>query len=170
MAADTETYKRAISRFPTGVGVIATQLGERRAGMTVNALFSLSVSPPSIVVSMQKGAESTKLLKESRFAALSFLSGDQERLSELFSRHDSTKEKFGGGGYHPGSNGQPVLDGAIASLELEVTDIFPAEDHELFVCRVTSVEHCDDRLPLIYWGGRYGTVSGGKTIDMPEPK
>lgn len=170
MAVDTETYKRAISRFPTGVGVIATKLGERRAGMTVNALFSLSIDPPSVVVSMQKGAESTKLLKESKVAALSFLSGEQKRLSELFSRHDSTKEKFGSGGYHPGSNGQPVLDDSIASLELEVTDVFPSADHELFVCRVTSVEHCDDRLPLIYWGGRYGAVSGGKTIAMPDPK
>lgn len=170
MAVDVETYKRAISRFPTGVGVIATQLGERRAGMTVNALFSLSISPPSVVVSMQKGAESTKLLKESRLAALSFLSGGQERLSELFSRHDSTSEKFGGGVFHPGSNGQPVLDDSIASIELEVTDIFPVEDHELFVCRVTSVDHYDDRMPLIYWGGRYGLLSGDKTIDMPEPK
>lgn len=170
MAVDVETYKKAISRFPTGVGVIATQLGERRAGMTVNALFSLSVSPPAIVVSMQKDAESTRLLKESRIAAISFLSGSQSDLSELFSRHDSTAEKFALGKYHIASNGQPVLDDSVASLELEVTDIFPAEDHELFVCRVTSVVHCDDRMPLIYWGGRYAKVTGQKTVDLPEPK
>ncbi len=170
MDVDVEGYKKAVSRFATGVAVIATAAGKRMAGMTANALFSLSISPPSVVLSMQKDAESTSLVMETRRAAVSFLSAEQQNISELFSRRNSTAEKFAPGNYHLGPGGQPVINGSISAIEVDVKEVVNAADHLLFVCNVTSVVHFDDRMPLLYWGGRYATAAGGNAIEMPKPK
>lgn len=170
MAVDVEAYKRAVSRFATGVAVVASAIGERRAGMTANALFSLSLSPPSIIVSMQKDAESTRLVREAKKAAISFLSADQRRVSELFAMHNMTDEKFAESSYHTGPAGQPIINGSISAMEVDVVQIISAADHELVFCNITSIEHCDDRLPLIYWGGVYASVSGDRALSMPDPR
>lgn len=170
MAVDVELYKRAVARFPTGVAVIATALGERKAGMTVNALFSLSLVPPSIVVSMQRGAESTGLLRESRRAAISFLASNQQRVSELFSKRNSAVDKFAEGTYHMSPGGQPIINGSIAAMDVEVTEILPVADHDLMVCDVRSVLHLNDGPPLLYWGGLYASTTGTKSLVLPDPK
>lgn len=170
MPADVEAFKKAVSRFATGVAVIATAYRGRMAGMTANALFSLSLSPPSVVLSMQDDAESTKLVIESGRAAVSFLSAEQRGISELFSRRNSAGEKFAEGTYSLAPGGQPVIVGSIAAFEVKVRETFHASDHTLLVCDVADIVHFDERMPLVYWGGRYAKASGGNTIDMPEPK
>ncbi len=170
MAVEVEEYKKAISRFATGVAVIATAHRGRLAGMTANALFSLSLSPPSIVLSMQKDAESTMLIGESRKAAISFLSSGQRDVSELFAKRDSTAEKFSSGKHHLGGNGQPIIDGSISALEVDVSEMFPAADHLLLVCHVTGIAHFNDELPLIYWGSGYASESGSRSVRLPEPR
>ena len=170
MAVNVELYKRAVSRFPTGVAVIATAIGERKAGMTVNALFSLSLDPPSILVSMQRGSESTGLLRESRRAAISFLASSQQRVSELFSKRNSTVDKFADGTYHLSLSGQPIINGSIAAMDVEVTEILNVADHDLMVCNVDSVLHLEDGSPLLYWGGLYASATGTRSFVLPEPR
>ncbi len=170
MPVDAEAYRKAVSRFATGVAVIATAHRGRMAGMTANALFSLSLNPPSVVLSMQDDAESTKLVIESGQAAVSFLSAEQRNISDLFSKRNSTSEKFAEGTYSFGPGGQPVINGSIAAFEVKVRETFHASDHMLLVCNVTDIIHFDERMPLVYWGGRYSQARDGNSIEMPRPK
>ncbi len=170
MSVDVGTFKRAVSRFATGVTVVATSHNGRMAGMTANAIFSLSLEPPSMVISMQRDAESTRLLHESRRAGISVLAAGQKEISELFARHGGSEEKFAGGRCRAGRSGQPIVDGCISAFEVEVEEVVSVHDHDLFICRVLSIEHMDDRNPLIYWGGRYASSADQGAVSMPEPR
>src|SRR5437660_1298107 len=47
-----DAYRHAISRLPTGITVVTAQRPDGPVGCTVNAVMSLSLAPPSLVVSL----------------------------------------------------------------------------------------------------------------------
>lgn len=170
MAVDVESFKRAVSRFATGVSVIATAAGSRKAGMTANAVLSLSIDPPSLLFSMQRDAESTHLLHETRRGVISFLSADQRDVSERFAMHDGSVDKFAGTAFHLSAAGQPVIDGSVSAIGFEVKEIMGAWDHDIMICVVTGIEHCTDKTPLLYWGSGYSSTEPDGLLKLPRPR
>ncbi len=168
MTDDVADFKTAVSRFPTGVTVIATSDGTNLAGMTANAIFSLSLSPPSVVVSLQNDAETTRLIGITRKGAVSFLSADQRHVSETFSRRNSQAEKFRTVPWLKGNNGQPIIEGCISALEIAVQNIIPAADHQLVIANVTRVVNSGGRLPLIYYASSYATMEPDGKLVLPQ--
>jgi flavin reductase (DIM6/NTAB) family NADH-FMN oxidoreductase RutF len=168
MTVDVADFKKAVSRFPTGVTVIATSDGKSRAGMTANAIFSLSLNPPSIVISLQSDAETTRLIGLTRKGAVSFLSSGQKHVSEMFSRRNSQEEKFRTIPWTEGRNGQPIMDGCISAIEIDVLNIIPAADHQLVVANVTRVVNSSGLVPLIYYSSGYATVLPDGKILLPH--
>jgi len=169
MEMDVLLYKKAISRFPTGVAVISSSFDGRKAGMTANAILSLSIQPPTVVMSMLCTSDTTRTVENSGAAVISFLSHDQQSISELFASHVSPKIKFERTAHHTGRNGQPVIDGASSVLEVEVKDVVKAGDHDLIIARVTHASVDSGKMPLLYWGSRYGTLKGERLIELPTP-
>ncbi len=168
MTREVMDFKTAVSRFPTGVAVIATSDGTSRAGMTANAILSLSLSPPSIVVSLQSDAETTRLIGITRKGAVSFLSSGQQHVSEIFSRRNSQAEKFRTVPWTEGSNGQPVIEGCISALEIDVQSMLPAADHQLVIANVTRVINSSGLFPLIYYSSGYATVAPDGRLSLPH--
>ncbi len=170
MHDDAADFRTAVSRFPTGVTVIATSDGTKLAGMTANAIFSLSLNPPSIVVSLQNDAETTRLIGLTRKAAVSFLSSDQRQVSEIFSRRNSQTEKFRTVPWTEGNNGQPIIEGCISALEIDVQSMIPAADHQLVIANVTRIVNSSGLSPLIYYSSGYATVEPDGRLVLPPVK
>ncbi|MGD0718627.1 MAG: flavin reductase, partial [Thermoplasmata archaeon] len=45
-------FRRLMGRWPTGVAIVTTREGEQDYGLTVNGLLSVSLHPPSLLVSL----------------------------------------------------------------------------------------------------------------------
>ena len=56
MTFDTQLQRQIMGRFATGVTVVTTCVGEQYSGMTANAVMSLSLDPPLVVVAVDKNA------------------------------------------------------------------------------------------------------------------
>ncbi len=79
-----EAFKEALSRFASGVAVVAARLGEEERGMTATAFMSLSLEPPLVALGISERARLLPLLEEAQAFTVSLLREGQEGVSEHF--------------------------------------------------------------------------------------
>ena len=61
----------------------------------------------------------------------------------------------------------PLLEGAIATLECTVTEVFQAGDHELFMARVDSLGNAEPHpMPLLYYRRQYLRIQGSESAPL----
>ena len=64
MTFDPLEFRSVIGHFATGVTVITTAAGEELQGMTANAVTSLSLDPVMMLICVDKGSHTHRLLDE----------------------------------------------------------------------------------------------------------
>lgn len=161
MSLDRLQFRRAMSRFATGVTVVTVRAGERLHGMTVNSFASVSLDPPLVLWCAEKGARTLRLIEESGVYAVSILAEDQQDLSQRFATRSSEGEdRFAGVAWSPGpATGCPLLTGALATLECRMVHEYEAGDHRILIARVEAMEIAPTGQPLLYFGSRYRLLS-----------
>ena len=86
MAFDSALQRQIMGRFATGVTVVTTAAGDEVSGMTANAVMSLSLDPPLVVVSVDRQATMHGLLQRGQCFAINILRREQEDLSNRFAQ------------------------------------------------------------------------------------
>ena len=142
------------SRFATGIMVVTTKdKDDAYYGLTMNAVSCVCLDPPTFLICIDKAANSLAPLMESRVFALNILAQGQCDISHIFATKGDYK--FADVKSHPGALGMPLIDGALASAEFRVTEIFAAGDHFIVLGEAHSSEVAEVE-PLIYYQGDYG--------------
>jgi flavin reductase (DIM6/NTAB) family NADH-FMN oxidoreductase RutF len=172
MDSAPEMFRLVMGRFATGISVVTTLDGEggKPAGITVNALSSVSLDPPLVMVALDRSRFITPMVRALGRYAVNILGDEQQALSDCFAHAPVSpgRDEFCGAAWHPGPSGLPLLDGSIASLECTVVQTFSAGDHDLFIGRVDSMDAPGDDhpgphgvTPLLYFRRRYLRVERG---------
>lgn len=149
-----------LGRFATGVTVVTTCDGTRRAGMTVNAFTSVSLDPPLVLVCVERTTYIHDLLVRNGYYAVNILGAEQSELSDCFAgRSEYRYSEFCGISSHVAATGAPVFDDALAFIDCRIVNVFPGGDHSIFIGRVEALGS-DERLPLLYYRGTYPRLKG----------
>lgn len=156
MSLEAAEYRRIMGHFVTGVTVVCARDPEtgRPRGLTANAITSVSLDPPLVLVCIERNADSHDAIAESEAFAISILRSEDERLSRRFATY-GVKEKFDGVAYREEVTGSPVLEKALGWLDCEVYAAYDGGDHTIFVGRVLAGD-ADAGVPLLYYRGGYG--------------
>ncbi len=166
---DSATFRRVMGHFVTGVTVMTALDGDRPFGITVNALSSVSLEPPLVMVALDRRRFLTPIVRTAGRYAVCILSEDQQDLSDCFAGApvEPGREAFCGAAWHPGPTGLPLIDGAIATLECTVVQTFSAGDHDLFIGRVDSLDNDHlHAMPLLYYRRRYLRIERAATAEV----
>jgi flavin reductase (DIM6/NTAB) family NADH-FMN oxidoreductase RutF len=157
-AVDPSRLRDAMGHFATGVTVVTALEGPGRpVGSTANAVSSVSLHPPLIMVSLRNESETLAALTEAGHFAVNVLHEGQEGLANRFARRDD--EAFRGVRWGLRDGRAPVLEGALATLECVVHDLADGGDHRIVVGRVAAVDHPDDHVPpLVFYRGSYSRL------------
>ncbi len=156
MPIDKNELRRVMGHFATGVTIITTHSARGELhGLTANALTSLSLIPPLLLVCVDKKAESYPSFEESGVFTVNILSSDQEALSRRFAV--SGGNKFEGVSYRIGANGAPILDGSLGFLECRITTHHDGGDHTIYVGEVQEAETREGK-PLLFYRGGYREI------------
>lgn len=153
-------FRTAMSHFATGVTVV-TSLAPGRApvGTTANAVTSLSLDPPLVLVCFDLTSLTLQAIREHGAFAVNVLAAPQADLSANFARRGLTAA-WDGVPHRPGLTGSPRLHGVLASLECTVEHRLPGGDHEIVVGRVRDAQTGDaEAAPLVFWRGRYSSLT-----------
>jgi flavin reductase (DIM6/NTAB) family NADH-FMN oxidoreductase RutF len=150
-----DELRDVLRRMPTGVAVLTVDAGGQRVGLTVATLVSLSREPPLVGVAISRQAAIHELLRQAGTCALSLLAADQQEVAEHFARGVPPIAMWHGVAMRDGTNGAPLLDGALGWLECGVADELETGTHTLFVLRVLRAEPGIEAPPLVRLGGEY---------------
>jgi flavin reductase (DIM6/NTAB) family NADH-FMN oxidoreductase RutF len=156
--ATGDDLRALMRRLPAGVTVVTVDAEGQRLGLTVSAVVSLSLDPPLVGISIGREAQMHELLREAGGFAVSLLAGGQEWLSQHFARSVPPIAMWHGVAHHEGSEGAPLLAGALGWLECRLWAEYPAGDHTLFVGEVLAAELGEDAPPLVHIGSSYRSL------------
>jgi len=163
-----EQFRAVMGRWATGVSVVTAHDATGDVGLTVNALLSVALEPPSLLVSLHRGVDTLPVLRRSRAFGVSFLSSEQRAWSQRFALAAPSEEKFRGAPIHRGVTGAPLLDGTLAAVECRVVSEAPAFDHVLVVGEVVRIEEGTDGTPLLFYRGLYGEGEDDDHLHLPR--
>jgi flavin reductase (DIM6/NTAB) family NADH-FMN oxidoreductase RutF len=152
---DSQQQRRIMGRFATGITVATTRVGNELFGMTANAVTSLSLDPPLVLLCVDKRAQFLTALKESNTFALSILGEEHEHHSRRFAQKGP--KEFTDWGSVTSVTGAPILSGALAWVDCKVVNVLPGGDHEIFIGEILAGD-CRDGRPLLYFGGNYAQL------------
>lgn len=154
MAPDEAGFRSLMARFATGVTVITSVGPGGPAGMTANAVASLSLDPLLVMVGFELQSRTLAAVRQSGMFAVNVLASDQEELSRIFAGKQPEAEKFAACAYGEWL-GVPMIDGALAWLCCQVDAIYPGGDHVIVVGSVAEMGGGQDGEPLLFYGGDY---------------
>ena len=146
-----------MARFATGVAVVAARHGPLLAGMTANAIASVSIDPPLMMASISRKSETHVAIVGSHSFAVSVLAEDQRALAECFAQPTTAGklQRFCDAPWHEAETGSPILDGAIAFFDCRLVAQHPGGDHSLFVGEIVAAGFDEGTEPLIWYGSGY---------------
>lgn len=148
-----EEFRHVIGHFATGVTVITTRLAGRAFGTTANAISSVSLEPPMMLVCMNRTSTTGAALAEAGRFAINILGRHQAELAHRYATKDP--DKFDAEHTIPGPYGQPLIPGAIATLECIVADEMVGGTHTVYLAEAASAVAAGGE-PLAYFRGRFG--------------
>jgi flavin reductase (DIM6/NTAB) family NADH-FMN oxidoreductase RutF len=163
---DASAFRTLMSRWATGVSVVCAHDADRDAGLTVNALLSVSLTPPALLVSLSNEVDTLPFIERSGHFGVSFLSAAQKAVSERFAQVIPSDEKFEGIAFHRGPNGSPLIDGGLAALECGVRSRTRLYDHTLVVGEALYTEIGVERTPLLYYRSGYAESDGSDVLKL----
>jgi flavin reductase (DIM6/NTAB) family NADH-FMN oxidoreductase RutF len=161
-AADIDLFRRAMSRFATGVAVLTTRTRDIDHAMTANALTSVSLEPMLLLVCVEREARFHDAVVEAGIWGLSVLSSAHRPAADwLATRGRPLHAQLDRIDHHHGpQTGVALLDGALSTFECRTTAMYPGGDHSIVVGEVVSVSSAaHPGEALVYYRGRYATLA-----------
>ncbi len=157
MPVDVESFKQALASWASGVTVITSRHADKVHGMTVSAFCSVSLSPPLVMVCLDKASNTLELVKAAKVFSVNVLAQGQEELSQRFASKEHEDVRFEGLDCKQGTNGCPHIPGAVSTMDCRVVDTLDAGDHVIYIGEVEAAEFTE-RPPLVYLRAAYRTL------------
>lgn len=153
-------FRGAMRHLTGGVSIITAGRGKDITGMTVTSVTSLSVEPPTLLVSINRDASSFPLIKRHGAFGVSILNADQLDIAERFAGKGGLKgaDRFAGSQWVTARSGVPLLVGALSVFDCEVEEILERHSHGIVIGRVRDVRNSTRNAALAYWHGQYVAV------------
>ena len=155
---DPLAFRQAASRFATGVAIL-TALDSRGevCGMTANSFVTISLSPPTVLVSVKPGKTHDAMSASGRYG-VNVLPEQARALSKHFAGQPRATYPD-----YEIVEGLPRLSNCVAFFACEVIRTIDVSDHTLFIAEVSECDYSDS-LPLVFFSSRYH-LGPGKPVD-----
>jgi flavin reductase (DIM6/NTAB) family NADH-FMN oxidoreductase RutF len=148
------TFRDLMAGVCTPVTVITGMSGDLPHGTTVSAFASLSMSPPMVMVALDRNSELLAVVRRTRRFGVNVLSSDQMVLALAFARKGGTA-KFNGVDWEMDA-AVPRIPGAGGFAGCRVAEFVDGGDHVVLLGEVLTAQAARSR-PLTYHARAFGT-------------
>lgn len=150
---DPGTLRAVASTFATGVTAITcTAEDGRPQGCAANAVLSVSLEPPLMLVSLAETSRTKTAIERTKTFAINVIPDNPQGAALCRKFASRAGDKFATTAYRTGVLGAPVLHDALGWFECTVRSTIPVGDHTLFLGLVVEAGH-EDGAPLIFFRG-----------------
>ena len=158
--ADSAAFRHAMRALSSGVAIIACGDGETRVGCTITSLASLSLAPPTVIVSLARSSSTLVGLREKGAFSISLLAARHQALAHRFSGHGGVHgaRRFDSAQWITLSTGAPVLADAIAAFDCLVEEVIERHSHAIVLGAVVSLKEGAEEPVLAHRRGDYAAL------------
>lgn len=155
----SDVFKQSMRLLAGGVCVAATNSSGEWHGLTMTAVCSLTMDPPSLITCVNREAGAHSILIETKRVSINVLSHDHMGLAELFSSPEvKGPDRFDKKKWIEMASGVPALVDALAVLDCNVIREIAVGQHSVFFCEVKSVRLQPERRPLVHFNREFCAI------------
>ena len=159
-AISADAFKEAMRELASGVALVTSASDGKRAGCAVTSLTSLSLTPPSLLVCLNRESSTLRAIRASGVFAVSILGIGHEPLARRFSEAGlSGPERFAEGEWRKLQTGAPVLSDALAAIDCRLDRIVEHATHAIVIGAAAAVAKGGQSGLLLHWRSRFEAVT-----------
>lgn len=151
-------FRNAMSRLAAAVHIVTTDGPAGRFGFTASAVCSVTDTPPTLLVCVNKKSSSLEALTQNGVLCVNTLAPKQRALSVLFGSGPPMEERFRGAAWEPTPSGAPRLEGALISFDCRIASVAEEGTHRILFCRVLDIAESSEAEALVYFGRNYHEI------------
>lgn len=152
---EKQDFRNAMARLGSAVNIITTDGPAGRAGFTASAVCSVTDTPPTLLVCLNRSASVYPMFKENQVLCVNTLADSHESLSNLFGGKTPMPERFDAAEWSRLATGSPILSGAVVSFDCNITQITSVGTHDILFCEAVALVRNDESHALAYFDRRY---------------
>lgn len=151
----SQEFKNAMAYLSSAVSVVTTQGPTGRFGLTASAVCSVTATPPSLLVCINKSASSHTQFIQNRVLAVNVLAANCEAIANAFSSKISAEDRFSYGNWDQLETGSPILKNSLVSFDCLIDQIHSIGSHDIFICRIVALTQPQPGRSLVYFNRSY---------------
>ena len=157
---DGHNFRLAMRELASGVAIVACGEGALRNGCTATAVTSLSLTPPSILVCLNRASTTLASVRRAGSFCVSILADRHRLLADRFSGRDGIQgaERFALGDWVSFATGAPALADAGAAIDCQIDEIVEKHSHAILIGLVAAVRVEGAGPALLHWRGQFETL------------
>ncbi|TBU75270.1 flavin reductase [Phytopseudomonas daroniae] len=153
---DVSGFRNAMARLGGAVSVITTDGPAGRFGFTASAVCSVTDSPPTLLVCMNRSSFSNTHFKANGVLCVNVLAGTHQDVSGTFAnRNLSMQERFSTTPWSTLESGSPVMDEALVNFDCRIAQVHEVGSHSIFYCEVLTIKQGASDEGLVYFNRAY---------------
>jgi len=154
-SVEKQAFRDAMAHLGSAVNIITTDGAAGRAGFTASAVCSVTDSPPTLLVCLNRSASVYPVFQQNQVLCVNTLSDRHESLSNLFGGKTPMETRFAAAEWVAMATGSPALQGALTSFDCRVSQVTSIGTHDVLFCEVIDILRSDDSHGLVYFDRRY---------------
>jgi flavin reductase len=158
LAVEKQEFRDAMARLGTAVNIITTDGPAGRAGFTASAVCSVTDTPPTLLVCLNRSASVYPMFKQNHVLCVNTLAHSHESLSNLFGGKTPMEQRFEAAEWSTLATGSPILSGALVSFDCKITQITSVGTHDILICEAVALVRNDESHGLAYFDRRYHSL------------
>ncbi|ALH96108.1 flavin reductase [Acinetobacter equi] len=151
-------YRDAMSYLTSAVNIVTTSSASGYHGFTASAVCSVTDTPPTLLVCMNKSSRSHVHFLESKILAVNVLAIQHEKISNVFASKLDSIERFKYGKWTKLETGAPILNDALVSFDCYIDKIQEIGTHTVFICPIIAINKNQQHQGLVYFNRNYHSV------------
>lgn len=153
------SFRQAMAHLPAAVCIITTDGPEGRCGITASAVCSVTDSPPTVLVCVNKTSFAHDVFRKNEALCVNVLCSSQEELAKHFAGFTKVpmEERFAWDIWESGELEQPALREALVAMQGRIADSKEVGSHTVFFVEVTDIQ-IREQDSLVYFARNFHPV------------
>ncbi|HBZ16219.1 NADH-dependent FMN reductase RutF [Candidatus Pantoea floridensis] len=152
---ERDAFRNAMACLGAAVNIITTDGPAGRAGFTASAVCSVTDTPPTLLVCLNRSASVWPIFRDNGYLCVNTLAAGHEALSTLFGGKTPMGERFAAAEWHTLASGSPLLEGALVSFDCKVAQVVSVGTHDILFCEVQALVRNDETHGLAWFDRGY---------------
>lgn len=155
-------FREGMARVAAAVNIVTSADGNEWYGFTASAITSVTDSPPTLLVCVNKHAQTSSVIQKTRLLCVNTVTDEHKELTMTFAGAGGVKDmtvRFAGAQWSHLVTGAPVLENAVVSFDCRVVRSLEIGTHYVFFCEVAAMQKSENIEGLVYFDRKFLRVA-----------